>query len=47
MQQMTSKLQQQQIDWRRSRVLELSAEGHTEREIANVLQVQILQFIEI
>jgi transposase len=29
--------QQKQIDWRRSRVLELSSQGYSEREIANVL----------
>ena len=35
--QMSSQLQQRQIDWRRSRVLELSSQGYTEREIANTL----------
>ena len=34
---MSSQLQQRQIDWRRSRVLELSSQGYTEREIANTL----------
>jgi hypothetical protein len=30
---------QQQIEWRRGRVLELSSQGRTEREIATMLQV--------
>jgi hypothetical protein len=30
---------QQQIEWRRNRVLELSSQGRTEREIAAILQV--------
>src|SRR5215207_7452752 len=37
MQQMTSEMKQQQIDWRRE-VLELSSQGYTEREIAEKLQ---------
>jgi transposase len=35
---MTSELQQQ-IEWRKSQVLELSSRGYTEREIASTLQV--------
>jgi IS30 family transposase len=38
MQQMTTELQQQ-IEWRKSQVLELSSRGYTEREIATTLQV--------
>lgn len=38
MQQMTSELQQQ-IEWRKSQLLELSSRGYTEREIASMLQV--------
>jgi DNA-binding NarL/FixJ family response regulator len=38
MQQMTSE-SQQQIEWRKSQVLELSSRGYTEREIASTLQV--------
>jgi DNA-binding NarL/FixJ family response regulator len=38
MQQMTTELQQQ-IEWRKSQVLELSSQGYTEREIATRLQV--------
>ena len=38
MQQMTSELQQQ-IEWRKNQVLELSSQGYTEREIASRLQV--------
>lgn len=34
---MSSGMQQRQIEWRRSRVLELSSQGYTEREIANTL----------
>ena len=37
MQQMTSEMKQQQIDWRRE-VLELSSQGYTEWEIAEKLQ---------
>jgi hypothetical protein len=37
MQQMSSQMQQRQIDWRRSRVLELSSQRYTEREIATTL----------
>jgi predicted transcriptional regulator len=32
-------VKQQQLDWRRSRVLELSSEGYNQREIAHKLQV--------
>lgn len=39
MQQSISQMQQQQIDWRRSRTLELASQGYTEREIASRLQV--------
>jgi transcriptional regulator len=38
MQQMTTELQQQ-IEWRKSQVLELSSQGLTEREIASRLQI--------
>jgi IS30 family transposase len=38
MQQMTTELQQQ-IEWRKNQVLELSSQGYTEREIASRLQV--------
>ena len=38
MQQMTTEMQQQ-IEWRKSQVLELSSQGYTEREIASRLQV--------
>jgi FixJ family two-component response regulator len=31
--------EQDQIEWRRSQVLELSSQGQTERQIATVLQV--------
>jgi IS30 family transposase len=38
MNQMTSEMKQQQIDWRRAKVLELSSQGYSEREIAEELQ---------
>jgi transcriptional regulator with PAS, ATPase and Fis domain len=38
MKQMTSEMKQQQINWRRAKVLELSSQGYTEREIAEELQ---------
>jgi DNA-binding transcriptional regulator LsrR (DeoR family) len=36
---MTSEMKQQQIDWRRARVLELSSEGYTRTEICQKLQL--------
>jgi transposase len=33
-----TEMKQQQIDWRRAKVLELSSQGYTEREIAEKLQ---------
>jgi DNA-binding transcriptional regulator LsrR (DeoR family) len=41
MKQMTSALKQQQLEWRRANVLELSSEGYTQREIASKLQVDL------
>jgi hypothetical protein len=38
MKQVTSEMKQQQIDWRRAKVLEQSSQGYTEREIAERLQ---------
>jgi hypothetical protein len=35
---MTSEMKQQQIDWRRAKVMELSSQGYSEREIAERLQ---------
>src|SRR5215216_2362704 len=35
---MTSEMKQQQIEWRRAKVLELSSQGYSEREIAEKLQ---------
>jgi DNA-binding NarL/FixJ family response regulator len=34
-----SEVKQEQIEWRRDKVLDLSSMGHTEMEIAKVLQV--------
>jgi hypothetical protein len=39
MQQMSSQMQQHEREWRRSKVLELSSQGHSEREIASTLQM--------
>ena len=44
MDQLSSEMEQQQpkqqhIEWRRARVLELSSQGRTEREIATILKV--------
>jgi hypothetical protein len=36
---MNSVVKQQQLDWRRAQVLELTSEGYNQREIANKLQV--------
>ncbi|MFZ0742547.1 MAG: hypothetical protein WAM54_13220 [Nitrososphaeraceae archaeon] len=46
---MTSEMKQQQIDWRRAKVLDLSSQGYTEREIAEELQpiAHPFPFIEI
>jgi transposase len=41
MKQMTSEMKQQQLEWRRANVLELSSEGYTQREIASKLQVDL------
>ena len=36
---LNSKMQQQQIEWRRAKVLELSSQGYSQIEIATNLQV--------
>jgi hypothetical protein len=36
---LTSKVQQQQVDWRRDRVLELSSQGYSQSDISTVLQM--------
>lgn len=38
MKHLTSEMKQQQIEWRRAKVLELSSQGYSEREIAEQLQ---------
>jgi IS30 family transposase len=38
---LTSVLKQQQLDWRRAQVLELSSVGYSQREIARTLQVDL------
>jgi transposase len=39
MKQMTSEVKQQQIEWRRAKVLELSSQGYSQIEIATNLQM--------
>jgi transposase-like protein len=41
MKQMTSETKQQQLEWRRSKVLELASEGHSQRQIAQKLNVDL------
>jgi hypothetical protein len=41
MKQMTSEMKQQQLEWRRTQVIELASEGYTQREIASKLQVDL------
>jgi transposase len=38
---LNSEVKQQQLDWRSSRVLELSSQGYSQREIAQKLQVDL------
>ena len=39
---MTSEVKQQQIEWRRTRVLELSSEGYSRSEICQKLQLDMV-----
>jgi IS30 family transposase len=41
MKHLTSEVKQQQLEWRRARVLELASEGYSQREIASKLQVDL------
>jgi hypothetical protein len=41
MKQMNSEAKQQQLEWRRTQVLELASEGFSQREIARKLQVDL------
>ena len=41
MKHLTSEVKQQQLEWRRAQVLELSSEGYSQREIAAKLQVDL------
>jgi DNA-binding NarL/FixJ family response regulator len=36
---MSTKSETQQIDWRKSKVLELNSQGHSQPEISRILQV--------
>lgn len=38
---MTSEVKQQQLEWRRSQVLDLASEGYSQREIASKLHVDL------
>src|ERR671922_1849289 len=38
---LNSEVKQQQLDWRRAQVLELSSQGYSQREIAQKLQVDL------
>jgi DNA-binding NarL/FixJ family response regulator len=39
--QLNSEVKQQQLEWRRAQVLELSSQGYSQREIANKLRVDL------
>jgi Trp operon repressor len=39
--QMTSEMKQRELEWRRASVLELASQGHSQREIANKLSVDL------
>jgi IS30 family transposase len=39
MEHLSSQMQQHEREWRRSKVLKLSSQGHSEREIASTLQM--------
>jgi predicted transcriptional regulator len=41
MKQMTSEVKQQQLEWRRTQVLELASKGYSQREIAKELQIDL------
>jgi IS30 family transposase len=38
---LTSEVKQQQLEWRRSQVLELASQGYSQREIASKIQVDL------
>jgi transposase len=41
MKRLNSEMKQQQLEWRRSQVLELASQGYSQREIASKLQVDL------
>jgi DNA-binding NarL/FixJ family response regulator len=43
--QLNSEMKQQQLEWRRSKVLELSSEGYSQMEIAKQLHVDLAAVI--
>ena len=41
MEHLSTQVERRQIEWRRAKVLELSSQGHTQREIADIIHVGI------
>jgi orotate phosphoribosyltransferase-like protein len=41
MEHLSTQVEHQQIEWRRAKVLELSSQGHSQREIADIIHVGI------
>jgi transposase len=41
MEHLSTQVERRQIDWRRAQVLELSSQGHSQREIADTIHVGI------
>ena len=41
MEHLSTQVERRQIEWRRAKVLELSSQGHTQREIADTIHVGI------
>ena len=41
MEHLSTKVERRQIEWRRAKVLELSSQGHSQREIADTIHVGI------
>ena len=41
MEYLSTQAERRQIEWRRAKVLELTSQGHTQREIADIIQVGI------
>lgn len=39
MEHLSTQVERRQIEWRRAKVLELSSQGHSQREIADIVHV--------